>query len=836
MEEKELKNKSAKNSLDYSPFVVDLRQAALRFEKEIKKEEKEIKKNLNKKIKNFKPDLLNELKIKKSVSFNFINKLFNYNFLSLFKTLFKKKVARKKTVKTQALGSLISAKEKVFVKALKAKFKIATPKAAVISVSEKIAWYRSIFVFFIVLCFLVIPFKILAYFNLFDFKNLEAKIMNRSEMALTSLMAAGDSVSKMDFKSADSNFKSAGSNFLEAQTELNLINDSILALASLSNNPKIKLASESKNFLQAGVVASSLGQNLVLATDSLFSGAKNNFSASLDNFSNYGNLAVKDANNLRNILAKVDINNLPNEYRLKFSALNKQAILLADNLASFIDAGTKLKETLGLSRDKRYLLVFQNNSELRASGGFIGSYALVDFRDGQIRNLEIPGGGSYDTEAGLNMRIIAPEPLWLVNPLWHFWDANWWPNWPTTAQNLKWFYEKSGGPSVDGVISITPTVIEKLLEITGPIDLTKEYGLVIDANNFWETTQKVVEQKNLAKTHPEYIADLATSSALVEANLSLQQDLENNPDNKPKKIIGDLTAKILEVLPQKLNKENLVKIISLFESSLSEKQIMFYFTDQNFQTAVSSRNWAGEIRESDKDYFMLVNTNIAGQKTDRKIIENIDHFSEVDSDGVITNTVKITRTHTGLKNEPFFGSRNVDWMRIYVPAGSELISATGFNSPDSQYLDKRPEAGWLKSPLLSNEENALIDGESATKIYLENGKTVFANWTMVDPGQSIEIIIKYRLPFNFFSKETSHDWLTRVNKFLNPEQADSLTYSLLLQKQPGASPDSFSSHLILPTGINIFWRYPEDLKSANGWEINTKLDSDKYWSILMVNK
>jgi len=77
--------------------------------------------------------------------------------------------------------------------------------------------------------------------------------------------------------------------------------------------------------------------------------------------------------------------------------------------------------------------------------------------------MEVPSGGGYDTEAGLTEFIAAPEPLHLVDPLWHFWDANWWPDWEKSAKKLMWFYEKSDGPTVDGVISITPTVIEKII-------------------------------------------------------------------------------------------------------------------------------------------------------------------------------------------------------------------------------------------------------------------------------------------------------------------------------------------------------------------------------------
>ncbi len=701
---------------------------------------------------------------------------------------------------------------------------------------EKVSWYRSLFSFAIILILIIVPIKILSYFEFLDLQNIEGKILNRSQSALSNLMAAGESINKMDFRTADIQFQNASYNFLLAQDELNKINDSILVLASISNDPKIKLAAESKKFLEVGSIASSLGRNLVKATDSLFSSQPGEFSEALNSFAYFGNLAVADAKNLDRELSKINPDNLPEEYRTRFKSLQEKTGVLVYSLENFVDMGVRLKEVLGLSKDKRYLLVFQNNAELRASGGFLGSYALVDLRGGEIRNLEVPGGGSYDMEAGMSVLVKAPEPLWLVNPLWHFWDANWWPDWPTTAENLMWFYEKSDGPTVDGVISITPTVVEGLLEITGPIDLTAEYGLVINADNFWETVQKVVEDKNLAKYKPEAVLDFNKDSAPIESSIPLEQGLDVNTENKPKKIIGDLMAKILEVLPQKLNKDSLIKIITLFEENLLEKQILFYFTDPDLQAEISRNNWAGEIRNPKHDYLMVVNTNIAGQKSDKKMLEKIEHQSEVSAGGEIINTVRITRTHTGVNRAPLMGVRNVDWLRVYVPRGSKLIQASGFLAPDPEYLTDRPEEEWIDNPRLMNELAALVHASSGTKIYEENDKTVFANWAMVDPGESIEIVIKYSLPFNFYDQPKKDSWLEKINEILNPNEMDLLPYSLLVQKQPGAQPSEFSSHLQLPRDVSVFWYYPDDLKINMGWEINDKLNSDKHWSLLVNRK
>lgn len=816
-----------------SSFVVDLRDRAVKEIKEIEKSEKKVVKQakreikyLEKRVHKIKPNLL---KIGQGIISS--GKENRQAFLGFKFRLPSHKKSGSPWIK------FYSEKSEIFQNESKYKHKskkelIGLAKRAE-NAEDRVAWYRSILSFVVVLILIIVPLKLLSFFEFLDLSSLENKILGSSQLAINSLMAATNSVTKMDLKNADTEFQNAANNFLIAQEDLNKINDSILSLAALSGDPKLKLAAESKKFLRAGAVASSLGSNLVLATDSLFGVENKSFSESLDKFTYYGDLAVSDAKQLQNELDKINPENLPSEYRDKFISIIKQTSALTNNLDSFVGAGSKLKNVLGAAKDKRYLLVFQNNSELRASGGFLGSYALVDIRDGKIKNLEVPGGGSYDTEGGMNVRVVAPKPLWLVNPLWHFWDANWWPDWPTTAKNLMWFYEKSDGPTVDGVISVTPTVVERLLEITGPIDLTKEYGIIIDANNFWETVQKIVEQKNLALTNPESVIGVPATSTIVKSSLPIKQGLEENVDNKPKKIIGDLMAKILETLPTKLDKNSLVQILALFEESMAEKQVLFYFTDPSLQAEVSNRNWAGEVKSSSRDYLMVVNTNIAGQKSDRMMTEDIEHKSEVKADGSIINTVTITRTHTGIKNEVMTGVRNVDWIRVYVPKGSELLSAEGFGAPDEKYFNEKPDVSWTESEFLEKENRALSDEASMTKVYEENNKTVFANWLMVDPAQTAVVVIKYRLAFNFLAEVPKTDWLSKINSFLNPDQKNLIPYSLLVQKQAGAKPSKFTSNLLLPNDWLVFWKYPENLNGENGWQIADKLNSDKFWSILI---
>ena len=220
--------------------------------------------------------------------------------------------------------------------------------------------------------------------------------------------------------------------------------------------------------------------------------------------------------------------------------------------------------------------------------------------------------------------------------------------------------------------------------------------------------------------------------------------------------------------------------------------------------------------------------------------ETIDHRAEVQTDGSIIDTLTVERVNTATSSGLFLGERNVDWLRIYVPAGSQLLASSGWQAPDQIYFNPPVVDGQLDPDVAAEEgDNATVDGEhGSTTIYRDSGKTVFANWSMVDPGQSAVITLKYLLPFKLENKaepladRSGLEGL--VDKMVVAENNNLLVYSLMLQKQPGAVATMANSTLTLAPDFKIDWSYPADLNgSSNGWQAATKLDSDKYWAAVI---
>jgi hypothetical protein len=489
---------------------------------------------------------------------------------------------------------------------------------------------------------------------------------------------------------------------------------------------------------------------------------------------------------------------LPVEYQNRFVELQS----LLPNFLSSAEQITKFSETLssllGAEGKKRYLLIFQNNTEIRPTGGFIGSFAVLDVSHGEIVNLSVPEGGSYDIQGAVKNNIISPLPLQIVSGRWEFRDANWFPDFPTSARQALEFYYDSSNPTVDGVVAVNATFISSLLDLLGPVEMP-EYDRTIDSENFLFETQKIVEYDFVNYQDP--------NSAREE--------------EAPKAFIGDLAQKLLARV-EGMNPTDLLPILDAAQKGLSQKDIQLYFPNDDLQKAAAELGWTGEIKQTDRDYLMIANANLGGGKTDLVIDENIDLEVNIQDNGSVINTLTITRTHNGISGALFTGVNNIDFMRVYVPRGSKLISASGFTIPDVS-LFNRPGEDWTHDPdVLFIEENANVDSKSGTIISEESGKTTFGNWIQTSPGETSTVTFVYELPFAI---KTNNSLLQTVKNKIGLIAGD--TYSLLVQKQSGALNRITHVSVKTPVSLSAIWT------SGNEQTFNNNTDS--FLSILFAN-
>ena len=618
--------------------------------------------------------------------------------------------------------------------------------------------------------------------------------MVKGESAIAELVLAKDAIKKGNFDESYIKFEQANEKLSQVSDDLGILGGSLANftkyipyLSKISSGSNIIKAGE--NISQAGKLISEILKNIENIKQGSSSGETVSY---LELFQN-NSTKLKEISVLleeaQDFLADVKLDDIPKENRSEFMRAKSQLPILNSALAKFLDQERILVDILGGNGPRKYLFLFQNNQEMRATGGFIGSYGLLDIFNGRVRNFFIDG--IFNPDGQLREKVVPPLPIQKISAAWSLHDSNWFPDFPVSAEKASFFYEKTGGPTVDGIITMTPTVMQKLLEITGPIEMP-EYGVSVDEHNFIEKIQYEVE-------------------------IDYDKEL-----NQPKKILSDLAPKVLDKVFNSQNFADFSKTANVFLASLNQKQILIYSKNWEIEKVLSENGWSGEILDTPNDYLSVINTNINGFKTDGVIEEKITHEADIQEDGTIVDTVTIIRKHTG-GDSPYewWNKVNANYLRVYVPKGARLISAEGqtreFNSSPLDYN----ALGFKRDAQVQMEEDSVeIDEKSGTRIYEDSGKTVFANWVYVSPKETVTLKYVYVLPF-------------KIN--LNMPSSTG-AYSLLAQKQSGSQGSEFITKINYPELYKISWQYPEKnlLKTENlsdnqaGVRMETDLITDKF--------
>lgn len=615
----------------------------------------------------------------------------------------------------------------------------------------------------------------------------------QTTIAFENLKQAGKDAVTMNAQ-ASTGFELAAENFADTRSRLNSATLQIGALVT-GNGGKLKAG---ESLLSAGEEFSKAGAAMTAAFNALERKTDAETSERIEILlSSFGD-ALPHIDAGIDILEFVPERSIPSSHRETFIATLTEMRSLRDHAAAVTASSDTVLEILGSKDKRRYLVIFQNDRELRPTGGFIGSYALMDIKDGRIVNTEIPDGGSYDLRGGLTERIAAPEQLHLVNTRWEFQDANWFADFPSSARALTWFYEKSGGPTIDGVIAITSSFMEELLSVIGPVEI-EAYNKTITAENFFIETQKAVE---------------------------IEYDREANT---PKAFISDMAPLVLSRLIN-LEGESLLPLVGTISRGVTSKHLMVNFRDGDEQALASDFGWAGEMKSlPNADFLAVIDTNIAGGKTDGVVHSAINHELEVMKDGSLIDTLTVRRTHHGQEGELFTGIKNIDYMRVFVPNGSTLLSAEGFERPGDGYFLEPDDTLKASTMLAAVEGRSRIDDDSGTIITEESGFTVFGNWIQLEPGESRAVRISYRLPFTIDDISKGPETLFERVKNAVGAYAPTARMKFVVHQQPGALHRTISSTIRFPNEWSVRSRIPDQVTYREGMlSYEGPLDKDLY--------
>lgn len=404
-----------------------------------------------------------------------------------------------------------------------------------------------------------------------------------------------------------------------------------------------------------------------------------------------------------------------------------------------------IQQVLGFSQPRTYLLLFLNNTELRPAGGFIGAYAVVRVEKGVPRILKVEGTEILDNYAPQYIYSAPPEPLakYLGVKKWAFRDSNWSPDFMSSSIKAMDLFKAEKGTAanqIDSVIGFTPTLLEELLKISGPVKID---GEEYNSENFTEKLEYEVEY------------------GYVDDGLDF---------NERKKVLADLT----NVLLTKISKDifrNWNQYLSLAQKMLEEKQIIAYSSYPEAENVLLAKGWAGEIKQTAGDYVMWVDANLASLKTDKAIARELSYTfaPSPTSSGQFIATLKMKYKHNGTFDK--FTTRYRTYSRIYVPVGSKFISVQGI-------------AKGATAP-------AIDQG-------IENGKQWFGTFISIEPGKTAELKWQYFLAPDIAAQIKNKTYNLIVQKQIGTI-ANGLTLELdfgknILSASPGELPVNYGDN------------------------------------------
>ncbi len=344
-------------------------------------------------------------------------------------------------------------------------------------------------------------------------------------------------------------------------------------------------------------------------------------------------------------------------------------------LDSMIDNLSELRAVLPIfekmfvtDQAKIYLVLFQNNMELRPTGGFIGSFALLNVLKGKILNFDIID--VYTADGQLKGHVDPPLPIrqYLSQPNWFLRDSNFDPDFAASSLQAAWFLQKEMGTSVDGVIGINLFFVQNLLKVTGPLTLPDFPGEVVSSDNFF------------FKAH--YFA---------QSNFF--------PGSTQKKDFLNSVAKQLQFRLTEAKNISLFDFFTVIKKSLEEKNILLYSADPDLQSDIEKSTWGGRmirigcltgsVNQSKSpddmsacfpDYLSVNEANLGVNKANYFVEKNIIVEKRIADDGLITTTLTLSYENKNIP-EVFSNGTYKNYLRIFVPVGSKLLTATINNVP-----------------------------------------------------------------------------------------------------------------------------------------------------------
>jgi len=438
----------------------------------------------------------------------------------------------------------------------------------------------------------------------------------------------------------------------------------------------------------------------------------------------------------------------------------------------------------GIDRPKTYLILVENEDELRATGGYITAAGTITVHYGRITNLAIEDAFAID-----NLKLVYPRPPqplqdYMDAPIWLLRDANWSPDFPSTAGLAEALYTATRSKKIDGVVALDQTSLRIMLQAIGPISV-EGFDTRIDANN-------LVSSLRTAREPP--------TGQTVSYDWWLHRK--------------DFMPTVAQAMLHRVVWANWGNLLQAAVSALDERHVQVTLKDPAAEQILEENGWNGRLEPGQADYLMLVESNVGFNKVNAAEQSQLGYAVNLAAAGGPQATVTLRQTNPAIgqlpcKPGPNYGSgRYADlidrcywsYVRFYTRSGAVLRTATPHDVP----------ADWM---LLGKAVTGTI-----TLARGENGTQSFGTLVVVPFNATVTTTVQYLL---------APGALTVAN--------GQTTYTLRLQKQAGTAALPVALSVRLPAGAAIRSAPGGGHQQGDTWRLDLGLRESTTLQLIYTN-
>ena len=419
-----------------------------------------------------------------------------------------------------------------------------------------------------------------------------------------------------------------------------------------------------------------------------------------------------------------------------------------------------LPALLGADGPRRYLIMAQNEDELRATGGFLTGAGLVTVENGRIADLRFRDSSDVDNITA-KPYDFPPQPLYdfMGLELFVFRDANYWPDFPTSARKAIDLYAYGLDlPPLDGAIAIDQEFLRLLVEATGPVPIP-DTDKVINANNLLQMLRQA--------------RDIQEGQEVGEWVLNR------------KAFLGGFAAAIQAKVETEFGSIDLPRLARNMAAAADGRHLSIYLRDPDAAVALAETGWDGHLPSAPPgDFLMVVDSNMGYNKVNLLVERALTY--EVNLGPRPEATLDILYRHTGeASDEPCTQGVEAEfeqamaylaladkcywnYVRVYAPGGSVLQASSSHPVPGETLINGR---AW--------------DG-AAQMVAEQPGLTTFANFMLLPRAAELSAMFQYQLPEGVAQSEDG-----------------ATVYHLTVFKQPGTRLELLTVSVALPVGATL---------------------------------